>query len=218
MLARLRRVLMKEGKLRASIINKTIGLPSTATYMRHFGSLRNVYRLIGYTDTKHCRYLDTQRRWVDWSTEHATLLHGQFEKAGCQVTLDESVKCLKLKGIANVCFASARWTRDKRKTHIQRWAMWRRKNSPSGWVIAVRLNQGGDDILDYLLVPSTSFNSRLLRFSDKCRSNHKIERFETFDELARSLIERMTEVRRRGTSTKLRRSKSRGGRPAGHRR
>jgi DNA invertase Pin-like site-specific DNA recombinase len=49
MLVRLRRVLLKVGKLRASIINKTIGLPSADTYLRHFGSLRNVYRLIGYT-------------------------------------------------------------------------------------------------------------------------------------------------------------------------
>jgi DNA invertase Pin-like site-specific DNA recombinase len=48
MLARLRRTLMKKGKLSPAIINDTVGLPCVATYMQHFGSLQNVYRLIGY--------------------------------------------------------------------------------------------------------------------------------------------------------------------------
>jgi DNA invertase Pin-like site-specific DNA recombinase len=52
MLARLRRTLMKERRLSPAIIDRTVGLPCTATYMQHFGSLRNVYRLIGYTSSK----------------------------------------------------------------------------------------------------------------------------------------------------------------------
>jgi len=47
MLARLHRTLLKEGRLSPAIIDRTVGLPCTASYMHHFGSLRNVYRLIG---------------------------------------------------------------------------------------------------------------------------------------------------------------------------
>ena len=47
MLARLRRTLMKEGRLSPAIINKTIGLPCHQVYIAHFGSIRNAYRLIG---------------------------------------------------------------------------------------------------------------------------------------------------------------------------
>jgi DNA invertase Pin-like site-specific DNA recombinase len=53
MLSRLRRVLMKKGKLSATVIDETVGLPHSSTYYRYFGTLRNAYRLIGYNDTRH---------------------------------------------------------------------------------------------------------------------------------------------------------------------
>src|SRR5205823_5775696 len=49
MLVRLRKVLMKKGKLNASIIDASDGLPSLSSYLIHFGTLRNLYRLLGYT-------------------------------------------------------------------------------------------------------------------------------------------------------------------------
>jgi Recombinase len=57
MLARLRKTLLKGRKLSPAIINDTVGLPCTATYMNRFGSLRNVYRLIGYTSKRNYEYL-----------------------------------------------------------------------------------------------------------------------------------------------------------------
>jgi len=54
MLARLRRTLMKERRISPALINDTVGLPSTASYRKHFGNLRNVYRLIGYTSKCSC--------------------------------------------------------------------------------------------------------------------------------------------------------------------
>jgi len=61
MLARLRRTLMKEGRLSPAIINKTIGLPCHQVYIAHFGSIRNAYSLIGYTSQRNCDYIDTDR-------------------------------------------------------------------------------------------------------------------------------------------------------------
>src|SRR3981189_871775 len=48
MLVRLRKVLMKKGELSATIIDASPSLPSVSAYLLHFGTLRNVYRLIGY--------------------------------------------------------------------------------------------------------------------------------------------------------------------------
>jgi hypothetical protein len=62
MLARLRRTLLKRGKLSPKIIDGTVGLPCTASYQYHFGSLRNAYRLIGYESRRNCDYVDASSR------------------------------------------------------------------------------------------------------------------------------------------------------------
>src|SRR6516164_10092989 len=62
MLARLRKVLMKKGSLSTDIINTTPGLPRTITYLKHFGTLRNLYRLIGYNNTKYWKDLEAYQR------------------------------------------------------------------------------------------------------------------------------------------------------------
>lgn len=58
MLVRLRKLWMKKGRLTARIIDDAAGLPCNDCYYRHFGSLRNVYRLIVYTDMKHWEALE----------------------------------------------------------------------------------------------------------------------------------------------------------------
>jgi hypothetical protein len=51
-LTRLRKVLAKKGKLSAEIIDATPGLPSVSAYLVHFGTIRNIYRLIGYNGNR----------------------------------------------------------------------------------------------------------------------------------------------------------------------
>ena len=57
---RLRRTLLKEGKLSKYIIDRTPGLPCVATCQTHFGSLRNLYRLLGYTPKRNYEFLDSR--------------------------------------------------------------------------------------------------------------------------------------------------------------
>ena len=54
MLRRLRIALARKGKLSSSIIKKTPGLSSAACYVKHFGSFRKVYALIGYDGSRYC--------------------------------------------------------------------------------------------------------------------------------------------------------------------
>ena len=82
MLARLRKVLLKKGSLSRSIIDATPGLPRCQTYVRHFGTLRNLYRLIGYNRTKCWDDRQAYQRWADLNLRHAALLCEAFEKAG----------------------------------------------------------------------------------------------------------------------------------------
>jgi hypothetical protein len=50
-----------------------------------------------------------------------------------------------------------------------------------GWAVTIRLGENNEAILDYVLLPS--FTRVLLWFSEQDRPAHKIERFETFEEL-----------------------------------
>jgi hypothetical protein len=103
---------MQKGRLTASIINAAPGVPHTAMYLAHFGTLRNLYRLIGYTDNQyHWDSLTAYQRWANLNLEDAALLCDAFVKAGGQAAFDPSTRCLRVNRAANICFGVARWRR-----------------------------------------------------------------------------------------------------------
>lgn len=192
MLVRLRKVLMKKGKLSASIIDASPGLPSVSAYLLHFGTLRNLYRLIGYTGNQgYWDKLAAHERWVNLHLENAARLRDAFEKAGRRATLDPSIECLRIDNAVNICFRVAKWR--KYEGRPLRWTLVRRVRWPKGWVVALRLAENNETIRDYVLLPSVSlsFSGPLFWFSDDTRAAHRIELFETFGELSRLLIKRV---------------------------
>jgi len=198
MLVRLRKVLMKKGKLSASIIDASPVLPSVSAYLLHFGTLRNLYRLIGYTDNQgYWDKLAAHKRSVNLQLENAARLRDAFEKAGRRATLDPSIECLRIDNAVNICFRVAKWR--KYEGRPLRWTLVRRVRWPKGWVVALRLGENNETILDYVLLPSVSlsFSGPLFWFSEDTRAAHRIERFETFGELSRLLIKRVCKETRK---------------------
>lgn len=165
MLVRLRRTLMKKGRLSPAIIDGTIGLPCTSTYMRRFGSLRNVYRLIGYTSRKNCEYIESRAAWADLMAKLASQVAAKIEKAGGQAVLNCSSDCLRLNEAMNIAFRVARWC-PKPSTH---WSIQRRAALPTGWIVAIRLGEHNRDVLDYVLLPTGGIVRPLIRFSENAR-------------------------------------------------
>jgi DNA invertase Pin-like site-specific DNA recombinase len=208
MLVRLRKVLMKKGKLSATIIDASPGLPSVSAYLLHFGTLRKIYRLIGYTGNQgYWDKLTAHKRWVTLHLGNAAHLREAFEKAGSRATFDPSTECLRIDNAVNICFGVAKWR--KYKGRPLRWTLRRRVRWPKGWVVALRLGENNESILDYVLLLSVPFISGpFFWFSEDTRPAHGIERFETFEELSRSLIKRVCKAAR---STKTEpRSKAKG--------
>jgi DNA invertase Pin-like site-specific DNA recombinase len=191
MLARLRKLLMRKGKLSASIINAAPGLPHSSTYLAHFGTLRNLYRLIGYTDNQHhWDGVEAYQRWIDLNIENAALLRDACVKAGGRTTFDPSIRCLQVNDAVNICFGVAKWRRYEGRG--LRWSLETLKRQPPGWIVAIRLGQNNQAILDYILMPSVSFLGKgWLWISEERRAALDIECFETFGELARSLVRRI---------------------------
>ncbi|MBH5370502.1 recombinase family protein [Bradyrhizobium glycinis] len=191
MLTRLRRTLMKEGKLSPKIINRTIGLPCTRTYVQHFGSLRNVYRLIGYTSKQGCGYLDTREVWAELIERLASRLSAQIEKGGGQVEMNRVAQTVVVNGKVGVALRIARCQRKMRESHSSVWTIRALQKLLPGWIIVIRLTETNKEVLDYLLLPTSEKFGRFERFTERHRIRRKAHRFETFDALTRSLVRRL---------------------------
>lgn len=205
MLARLRKVLMKKGSLSAEIIDTTPGLPCSSTYLKHFGTLRNVYRLIGYNNTKYWDDLEAHQHWADLNLGHAARLREAFERAGGRAAFNPSLACLRVNDAVNICFGLAKWR--KYYGRSVRWTLRLRSRWPVGWVVALRLGSNNEAIQDYILLPSPSCAGCWLWISEENLRMHKIQVFQTFEELARSLVRRVSKARR-GTLTERARSET----------
>ena len=208
MLARVRKVLMKKGSLSAEIIDATPGLPATSTYKKHFGTLRNVYRLIGYNNTRYWNDLEGHQRWTELSLGYGAQLRESFEKAGKRAAFDPSLACLRLNDSVSICFGLAKW-RNHQGRRV-RWTLRCRLGWPTGWIAAIRLGTNNEAIQDYLLLPSPSCGACWLWISEANLKTHKIEAFQTFEELARLLIHRTNNITR---SAQAKRQRSKAFRP-----
>ncbi|WP_316398189.1 hypothetical protein [Bradyrhizobium sp. 33ap4] len=148
--------------------------------------------MIGYTGNQD-RFdkLDAHRKWVNFHLENASRLREAFEDAGRRATLDQSTECLRIDNAVNICFRLAKWRKYGRQP--LRWAMVGRVALQKGWVVALRMGENNEAVLDYLLLPSAllSFKGHVFSFSEDTRAAYKIEPFQTFGALSRSLVERV---------------------------
>lgn len=197
MLVRLRKVLLRKGKLNAKVIEAAPGLPSLTTYLHHFGTLRNIYRLIGYVGNQgYWDTLDAHKSWTALQLENAARLQEAFERSGRTATLDASTECLRIDNCVNISFRIAKWREHDGKP--TRWTLMRRVRSPAEWIVALRLGEDNKAVFDYLLLPSTSlsFQGRLFWLSETLVASRRIARFESFEELSRTLVRRINKALR----------------------
>jgi Recombinase len=91
MLLRLRVTLHRKGRLDSSIINSAAGVSHASSYVKHFGSLRKAYALIGYTAPHDCDWIDTRNLWSDLSAKRAIQVAEALKiDLGLQACVDES--------------------------------------------------------------------------------------------------------------------------------
>jgi DNA invertase Pin-like site-specific DNA recombinase len=189
MLKRLRLTLKKRGKLTPTIISQTPGLPSVHTFMKQFGSLREAYRLIGYTSSRDCGFIESKKGWADLNAKLVAEVAAEIERAGAYAEVTKG-NSLCVNGRVAVSFRVARWVPRRRKHHAQYWSF-TRIPSATGWILALRLGERNQFLLDYLLLPAANVEARTLRFAETTRKKYGIECFETFPTLVLSLVRRI---------------------------
>ncbi|WP_316168433.1 MULTISPECIES: recombinase family protein [unclassified Bradyrhizobium] len=221
MLSRLRQTLKREGRLSPKIINSTPGLPSSKTYVYHFGSLRKAYRLVGYDSTRNCDFIESRQFWAERLSQFSSRIITELEGL-CEVAnFDPIRKRLRVNGIIDFYFKIARWHRPAKTSFSPQWAVQCRR-LPAGWIVAIRLCEDNTAALDYLLLPTRPANSNMIRFGEKHLARHNIRRFKTVEALTRAMARRITGTDRASPATRKGRSKrakqARSKRSAGHER
>lgn len=196
MLVRLRRALLKEGKLSKGIIDRTPGLPCVATCQTHFGSLRNLYRLLGYTPKRNYEFLESRPLWSEQKAKLASRIGVALRRAGCRTSTGGWTDSLRVNGTICVSVRAARWTPGKEETHSPHWTVQCDMHVPAGWIAAIRLSEHNKAVLDYVLLSTDGKVKRTIRFSDAALASRSISSFKTADALVRAITRRVTRTTR----------------------
>ncbi|MDD1529811.1 recombinase family protein [Bradyrhizobium sp. WBOS7] len=195
MLVRLRKTLIKEGRLTPAIIDRTAGLPCSATCQTHFGNFRNLYRLLGYTPKRNYEFLDARPVWSKLRAKLVEQAAAAIEAAGGHVSSGGWSDCLRVNRTVCLSVRAARWTPRRKPSHAPHWSIEREACLPDGWIAAIRLSEHNKAILDYVLLPTDGKVKRTIRFSEAARARRGILRFKTATGLVKAIARRLAGAR-----------------------
>jgi recombinase len=191
MLMRLRVTLNRKGRLNSSIIDNAVGLPCVSSFVKHFGSLRKAYALIGYVTPRDCDWMDTRNLRTEVLARHAAQVAEALRvDLRLQASIDESSVSLTVNGKLRISFLTARQLAKRGASHAAQWRAYR-KHILSGLLVLVRLNETNKAIQDYVIWPASGNAGPYLRLSETALAHQKAVRVENLDELIREIKGRM---------------------------
>jgi DNA invertase Pin-like site-specific DNA recombinase len=153
MIGGLRRLLEREGKLTAMLVEDEPGIPGPRVYQQRFGSLPKAYAMVGYISTR----ADTRSQ----TRKHTDILRQRID-ADLQCALSESgAPYIKLTrpghfriGDRRVCVSVAPVESDSRPS--DRWRIPVVLRQPGDLNLIARASPEADRVIDYFLVPGDS--------------------------------------------------------------
>jgi hypothetical protein len=152
MLAKLRVLLERCGKLSGLLIDEAEDMPSSSMYMSRFGGLHRAYELIGWTDGRDYSFIEANRLL---RRKHGDLIHSilaNLRATGAHVAVDDSTDLLTINHEYRASLLLSRC--QETKAHSQRWRLRFDAGLTPDITIAARLNPGNQTIKDYYLLPS----------------------------------------------------------------
>jgi len=210
MLRRLRLTLGRKGKLTTRIINNAPGLPSVASYIKHFGSLRQAYALIGYQGSRDCEWFDVRDHW----SEVLSKLAAQVAEAlrtdlGIRLNLTDDGAGLARHGSGKIIsFQVVRRMARRTPNHVALWRAHLRRERTKLCVF-LRLKEANKVVQDYVLLPAPDTAKPYLTLSDGALARHKAVRVDTVNELLQNIKARFTSSSHAAPAKPTRRNKRR---------
>jgi DNA invertase Pin-like site-specific DNA recombinase len=141
----------KEGRLSGLLIDEAESIPSSSVYRRRFGSLPKVYRLIGYKPDHDLEYIEINRQLRRKHAEVVEDVVVNIESLGGTVERGERTDLLLVNRefSTSVVIARCRKTAEYRF----RWHIRLDIGLAPDITVAVRMNHGNKEPLDYYLLP-----------------------------------------------------------------
>ena len=187
MLRRLRLTLGRKGKLTTRIIKSAPGLPSVACYIKHFGSLRKAYALIGYQGSRDCEWFDVRDYWSELLSKLAAQVAEALKiDLGIWLNLTDDGAGLARHGSKIISFQVVRRMARRTPNHVALWRAHLRKERTKLCVF-LRLKESNKVVQDYVLLPAADTAKPYLTLSDGALARHKAVCADTMNELIRNI-------------------------------
>lgn len=199
MLQRLRELLKRKGRLTLTLVNSTPGLPSASSYMKHFGSIRKAFALIGYQCRRDCDWIDSRQDWAAVLASHATRIVAALNRLKHVSAEVGERSSITVNGKTLICLIIARQTK-RGPNHAASWRVYRRKRL-TGLLVVLRLDAANRSIGDYLVMPASSLAGNYLHFSAH-GDNHGAIRVDVPDDLIPVIKDQLTKIRRRSKQSR----------------
>jgi DNA invertase Pin-like site-specific DNA recombinase len=209
MLRRLRLLLARKGKLSTSIIKDAPGLPSPACYVKHFGSIRGAYKLIGYESSRDCRWIDARDHWA----QVLSRLAGRIAEAlrtdlGIPLDLTDAGAALASEAGRIISFQVVRKLAKRTPNHVARWRAHLKKERAQLSVF-LRLKDDNETVQDYALLAPADATTPHLTLSDRLLVKCKGVRANTASELIRHIESRFMSASRAAPTRPIRKNRRR---------
>lgn len=179
MLDRLTRLFQRHGYISGLLIDEADGMPSSGAYAHRFGSLLRAYFLVGFTPDRDYRYIEANRLLRQFHGEAVERVTREITRLGGAVIRHPATELLTINGefTASVVVARCRET----SSGGLRWKIRFDAGLAPEITIAIRMDRGNTDALDYYLLPQFELRRKPLGLAEENGLMLDAFRFETLD-------------------------------------
>jgi len=158
LLDKLRSLLDRHGYLSCRLLK---GTSCRLTYHRHFGSLTNAYRLIGYTPTIDCGHAPVRRRFQPMYQSFLRAVASGVVRAGGRIETEPAAHLLRLNDGISMAVILARALKLASSRGMRGWLInVNARARPADLYVIARTDLKNRSIRDYLALPRQAVGSR----------------------------------------------------------
>lgn len=164
MLESLAKLRQSEGLLSGIIIDEAEGLPSSSSYRSRFGSLLRAYRLVGYIPRRDYRYIEINRRLRALHPDVLQSVLDELSSRGCAIRVEPETDLVHINSEVTISLVIVRCFQTQ--GGALRWKLRFDTGLQPDITIAVRMDAGNREPLDYYVLPRIDIASAELKLSD----------------------------------------------------
>lgn len=179
LLAQLRDLAQRQGRLSGLIIDEAEGMASSAAYRHRFGSLARAYQLVDYLPERDFAFIEINRRLRKIHPGIVAEVVSSLEQHGGTIEQDSETGLLWLNGMLSISIVLARC--QMTGADAQRWSVRLDADLAPDLTIVVRMDSLNQAALDYYVLPSLDVRSARLRMKEDNGLFLDGYRFESLD-------------------------------------